>query len=110
MPTQNMNYWSSEAGWRSGSNNQFERLGHPGKYHSAISVATGETAYFTGSQYGYGAFLLGKGANSADTRIFVAGGGTMNGNDLAINTIYDISIEKVQSIGGTIFVFKRQQQ
>ena len=34
----------------------------------------------------------------------------MNGNDLAINTIYDISIEKVQSIGGTIFVFKRQQQ
>jgi hypothetical protein len=89
--------------------NQFQRLGFPGRYHSAITVATTATASFTGSNYGYGAILIGTGANTATSKIFVAGGGVIDGNDLRTGTIYDISAEKVQSTGGNIFVLKRQQ-
>ena len=89
--------------------NQFQRLGFPGRYHSAKTIATTVTASFTGSDYGYGAVLIGAGAATADTKIFVAGGGVIDGNDLVVGTIYDISPEKVQSTGGNIFVLKRQQ-
>ena len=102
-------YWSTAAGWRTASNTQFERLGIPGKYHSAIAVATTTTQSFTGSEFGAAAILLGNGADSATTKIFVAGGGVIDGNDLSSETIYDISPEQVQSTGGTIYVFKRQQ-
>lgn len=89
--------------------NQFQRLGFPGRYYSAKTIATTATASFTGSDYGYGAVLIGAGANSTATKIFVAGGGVIDGNDLVVGTIYDISPEKVQSTGGNIFVLKRQQ-
>ena len=88
---------------------QFNRLGIPGKYHSAVTVATTTTQSFTGSHYGYGAFMLGAGADDAATKIFVAGGGVIAGTDLSTETIYDISPSAVQSTGGNIFVFKRQQ-
>jgi len=88
---------------------QFSRLGFPGKYYGAFTVATTETASFTGSNYGYGAFLLGNGADDAATKIFVAGGGTIAGTDLSTETVYNISPEKIQCTGGNIFVFKRQQ-
>ncbi len=88
---------------------QFNRLGIPGKYHSAVTVATTTTQSFTGSHYGYGAFMLGASANDAATKIFVAGGGVIAGPDLSTGTIYDISPSAVQSTGGNIFVFKRQQ-
>jgi hypothetical protein len=88
---------------------QFNRLGIPGKYHSAVTVATTTTQSFTGSHYGYGAFMLGAGADDAATKIFVAGGGVLEGPDLTEKTIYDISPSAVQSTGGNIFVFKRQQ-
>lgn len=101
-------YWA-EGNWRTGSNSQFQRLGFPGKYHSAVAVATTATQSFTGSEYGAAAILLGNGADSAATKIFVAGGGVIAGTDLSSETIYDISPEQVQSTGGTIYVFKRQQ-
>tara|TARA_R100001594_G_scaffold15481_3_gene32496 strand:+ start:3006 stop:3305 length:300 start_codon:yes stop_codon:yes gene_type:complete len=89
--------------------NQFDRLGFPGRYHSAVAVATTVTQSFSGSMYGYGAFMLGNGADNAATKIFVAGGGVIAGPDLSTETIYDISPLQVQSTGGTIFVLKRQQ-
>jgi len=102
-------YWADNAGWRTSSNSQFERLGFPGKYHSAIAVATTTTQSFTGSEYGAAAILLGNGADNAATKIFVAGGGVIAGPDLSTETIYDITPKQVQSTGGTIYVFKRQQ-
>ncbi len=89
--------------------NQFDRLGFPGRYHSAFTVASTATASFTGSNYGYGAVLVGDSANTATSKIFVAGGGVIDGNDLTVGTIYDLTPEKVQSTGGNIFVLKRQQ-
>ena len=89
------------------SYSQFNKLGIPGKYHSAVEVATTTTQSFTGSFYGAAAILLGTGADNAATKIFVAGGGVIAGTDLSTETIYDIAPEQVQSTGGTIFVLKR---
>ena len=53
--------------------------------------------------------MLGAGADDAATKIFIVGGGVLAGTDLAEQTIYDIAPAAVQSTGGNIFVFKRQQ-
>ena len=95
----------------------FAERGYPGKYHSATTVATTTTASFTGSSagtvedhgYGAGAIMIGAGANVVASKIFVAGGGVINGNDLVVGTVYEISPVQVQSTGGNIFVLKRQQ-
>ena len=45
-------YWLPEGSSRSGSNiNQFEVLGHPGKYFSVFKYTSGQVD-FTGSNYG----------------------------------------------------------
>ena len=86
---------------------QFDKLGMPGKYHSAVAVATTVTQSFTGSFYGAAAILLGNGADTAGTKIIVAGGGVISGNDLSTETIYDIAPAQVQAKGGTILVLIR---
>ena len=102
---------TQHAGWSGGhkgepSSSYDRRLGFAGKYHSAVSVATTTTASFDG----YGAFMLGDSANSAATKIFVDGGATIAGTEFLERTIYDIAPEKVQSTGGTVYVFKRSGQ
>jgi hypothetical protein len=92
------------------ASSDYMRHGYPGKYHSAFVVATTETASFTGSNYGYGAILLGNGADDGATKISVAGSGAIiAGSDLSTERIYDISVDNVQCTGGNIFLFKRQQ-
>ncbi len=76
-----------------------------GKYHTVTAVATTTTGSF--GTNGASAILLGASAADAETKIFVAGGGVIAGNDLAVNTIYDISATSVQSTGGITYVFKR---
>ena len=102
---------TQHAGWAGGHKGEpsasiDRRIGYAGKYHSAVSVATTNTASFDG----YGAFMLGDGAADAATKIFVEGGATIAGTEFLIRTIYDIAPEKVQSTGGTIYVFKRSGQ
>jgi len=89
--------------------NQFAQKGFPGEYHSAITVAAGTTQSFTGSQFGYGAVMLGAGAAVSATKIHVAGGSTIDGDDLAVSTIYNISPSRVDANTGVVYVFKRQQ-
>ncbi len=91
------------------NHSQFEKFGFPGKYYSMTTVAAAATASFTGSEFGAAAFMIGASADTATTKIFVAGGGVFNGNDLPVETVFDISPERIQSHGGKIFVFKRQQ-
>ena len=95
---------------------QFDKFGFPGKYHSAVAIATTTSGSFTGSGastgdygYGYGAVMVGTSANVASSTIHVAGGGIIAGNDLVVGTIYDISPIEVRAYGGPIYVFKRQQ-
>ena len=45
------------------------RLGIPGKYYAAKKVTAGTTFEFTGSNYGYGAVVIGNAANTATTKI-----------------------------------------
>ena len=52
-------YWTPGAGWRTGSGfEMFDRLGHPGKYTMCKKLASSTTTTFTGSLYGFGAFLI----------------------------------------------------
>tara|TARA_R110000824_G_scaffold108857_3_gene256187 strand:+ start:1047 stop:1367 length:321 start_codon:yes stop_codon:yes gene_type:complete len=102
-PTQNQTWFAPRTG------SQFARLGYPGKYHSAIKIAGGATTTFTASLYGYGAVLIGTGGAVADTKIHVAGGAIIDGNDLIVGTIYPIAVEQVVANTGDVFVFKVQQ-
>ena len=86
--------------------NQFQRLGHPGRYYAAQTVQNG-TTNFTGSNYGYGALM--KEASAAGT-ITLSGGGTVNIAHLTAGTIYEMSPTKIVESGNkAVYVFKRQQ-
>jgi|TARA_R100001163_G_C5047436_1_gene184605 hypothetical protein len=77
-----------------------------GKYHSATVVAATTTGSFGAP--GAAAFMLGAGADDAETKIFVAGGGgPIAGTEFAVEKIYDIAVTSVQSTGGITYVFKR---
>ena len=95
-----MAYWTVESGSKQA------RLGHPGKYHSAQTVAAGATANFTGSNFGYSAVLLGDSAAVTATKITTFGGSTIDGDDLLVGHIYDIGVSKVVASGGAVFVFR----
>ena len=87
---------------------QESALGFPGKYHSAVIVAAGTTASFTGSQFGYGAFMIGDGAEIAATHIETMGGARIEGTDLAKEVVYDIVPKQVAAATGVVYVFKVQ--
>ena len=90
------------------NNNQFERLGSPGKYYGALVVATGTSASFTGSNYGYGAVMLSAGADVANSHLDVLEGGRIVGTDLTAGVVYDIAPEEIVAHTGPIYVFKVQ--
>ncbi len=85
--------------------NQFQRLGHPGRYYSVIKYTAGQTD-FTGSNYGYGAVIMKTHGGAA---IELSGGGSIDAVDLP-NDVIELSVSKIS--GGTsaeIYVLKRQQ-
>jgi hypothetical protein len=104
---------------------QFDRLGHPGKY-TQVYKHTGGEFYFTGSNYGYGAMMIGSGSvaefvKGDDNFISLSGGGDIPIMDLLggadgvsqnAPTIFDISVAYVTSSAvehANIYFFKRQQ-
>lgn len=100
-----MTYWASNAGWRSGSNNQAERLGHPGRYISALKYTTGQLD-LTGSDFGYGAILVKTAGNATAS---LSGGGDIGLADLP-NDVIELSVSKIYGgTGSVVYVFKRQQ-
>ena len=85
--------------------NQFDRLGHPGRYTSVIKYTAGQVD-FTGSNYGYGAVIM---KTEGSAVIHLSGGGSIDAVDLP-NDIVELSVAKIT--GGTsaeIYVLKRQQ-
>ena len=84
-----------------------ERLAIPGKYYAAKKVAAGSTFEFTGSNYGYGAVVIGNAANTATTKIHTINGDAFDGNDLAVGTIYEIAPQKIVANTGDVFALKR---
>ena len=86
--------------------NQFERIGHPGRY-TAVKSVNDETVNFTGSDYGYGAVMVGE--SSATGTITLSGGGAINIAHLTVGSIYELSPAIITVNAKTVYAFKRQQ-
>ena len=86
--------------------NVFERLGDPGKYFGSLSV-NNATVNFTGSNYGYGAIMVGE--SSATGTVTLSSGGSINLAHLTVGQIYDLSPAKITVNAKTVYALKRQQ-
>jgi hypothetical protein len=91
---------------QTGSSN-YERFGAAGTFYEATAVAAGTEASFDGA--GGAGVIIGAAAAQATTKLHVMGGGIVLGSDLLPKTMYDISVSKVEAVGGTVYVFRRQQ-
>jgi hypothetical protein len=84
---------------------QFERLGHPGKYTTALSYTSGQLD-LTGSNYGYGSIIVKTHGNATAS---LSGGGLIVLGDLTAGVIYDLSLAQIRGgTGSVIYVLKRQ--
>ena len=71
--------------------NQFERLGHPGRYYNSQTVSDGQTDY-TGSNYGVGAVIV----KTHGSAVFhLTGGGTVPAEDCEGAGFVELSVAKV---------------
>ena len=91
----------------SGNNgpDQFERLGHPGKYYSVLTYTSGQLD-LTGSNYGYGSVIV---KTSGNTTASLSAGGIISLGDLSAGVVYDLSVSKLT--GGSsaiIYLLKKQ--
>ena len=103
-----MSYWSDEAGWRSGSKNQDERLGTPGILNKVLTTGgTGQTD-FTSSNYGYGAVLV---SGSYTGTIVFSEGGSISCVGLSTGVVYEFSPKKISggvAGKGGVHAFKKR--
>jgi hypothetical protein len=82
----------------------FERLGHPGKWRRSVSCSTGTTV-FTGSLFGAGAIIVPTG--SAGT-VYLSDGGSIPLAALGSNgQIHEMSVEEVNVSSGVVYVMLR---
>ena len=86
--------------------NQFEKFGNPGKYYGALTV-NNATVNFTGSNYGYGAIIVGE--SSATGTITLSGGGSINLAHLTVGQVYDLSPAVITVNAKAVYALKRQQ-
>jgi len=92
-------------GYTATNQNQFDRLGHPGKYTTSYRYTSGQVD-FTGSNFGYGAILINTVGGATAS---LSNGGQIPLAHLSTNTIHELSISQIK--GGTnsiIYVLKRQ--
>mgnify|MGYP001020627834 CR=1 FL=1 len=88
-------------------NNDFERLGHPGKFYKVVECTSG-TTFFTGSNYGAGGILVPTGSNGT---VFLSNGGSIPASALvgSSTSIHELSVSAVTVSAGTIYVLIRNQ-
>jgi len=99
-PGQRYNFPPSQA-------DEFERKGHPGRFHRSIACTTGTTT-FTGSNFGAGGLIVPSGATG--TASLSLGGDISLGSLASTNPrIYEMSIRSVKVDGGTVYVLIRNQ-
>ena len=91
---------------QTGSSN-YERFGAAGTFYEVTAISAGTTGSFDGA--GGAGVLIGAAAAQATTKLHVMGGGIVLGSDLLPKTMYDISVSRVEAVGGTVYVFRRQQ-
>ena len=87
--------------------NQFDRLGHPGRI-THVHRFTGGQVDFTGSMYGYGAVKV---VGAGDASASLSGGGSIPLTKLASQAmIYPISVKQISGSANDsdVYVFKVQ--
>lgn len=85
------------------SNDDFSRLGHPGKWFKSLAVTGSVEVNFTGSNMGAGAIII----DTAGQTIHLSNGGIIPGSALSVDTIHELSISKVVSTSGTAYILFR---
>jgi hypothetical protein len=87
--------------------NDFERLGHPGRFHKSVTCTTGTTV-FTGSNFGAGGIIVPSGTTGTAS---LSLGGVIPLGALASGTVrvYELSLSSVKVDGGTVYVLIRNQ-
>jgi|7_EtaG_2_1085326.scaffolds.fasta_scaffold12709_1 hypothetical protein len=103
-----MDYWSSDAGWRTGSRANLERIGSPGKYGKTLTFSGGQLD-LTGSNAGYNALLI---VTAAQGTASLQDGGTIPFNSLSTGTVYDFAVSQLSgsvALATKAHVFKRDE-
>lgn len=115
-------------GYTATEQNQFDRLGHPGKWISVMKIEDTEQHDFTGSMYGYGGIMNANfratDAGVTSGTVVFSGGGEVALQDLfyyvgadgsdndtkgpRTDSILEFSIAQVKLSQGAVYVFKRQ--
>ena len=85
------------------SANDFERLGHTGRWIKSETITGGVETNFTGSNYGAGGIIV----TTAGQTIYLSNGGSIPGTALALNVVHELSVSKVVSTSGTCYVLTR---
>lgn len=90
--------------------NQFERLGHPGKFFKSVTCSSG-TTIFTGSNFGAGGIIVPAGTSGS---VELSGGGNipltaLSGSANAGTAIIELSVSSVTVNTGTVYVLLRNQ-
>jgi hypothetical protein len=100
MAVQPYDYPSSQA-------NDFERLGHPGRFHKSVTCTSG-TTIFTGSNFGAGGIIVPSGTTGTAS---LSLGGVIPLSVLAAGSVraYELSISSVKVDSGTVYVLIRNQ-
>jgi len=88
-----MSYWTGDAGWRSSSKSQHDRLGPTGRYVESFNYTDGDV-HFTGDKYGFGPFIINGLGDQPITASF-SGGGTLPMGNLTTGQLYDFSIIRI---------------
>lgn len=84
--------------------NDFERLGHPGKFLQSITCAVGTTT-FTGSNFGMGGLIVPGGASGT---AYFSKGGTIPLSALSgSQRIFEVSLSSVTVDSGTVYALIR---
>ena len=83
--------------------NDFNRLGHPGKWKKSLSLSG--TVWFTGSNYGVGAVLP---VTSAAGTAYLTEGGTVDLSKLVVGHIHELSVEHVEGASNVYALFRNQ--
>lgn len=109
--TNSQPYWT-DVDNSGNDNNQFDRLGPPAKYYDPIVWTTGQLD-LTGSNFGYGAYMVSASAIvDLKAELTYFGGASTTIASLTTGTIHDIAVSKVSGStlsGGGVYLFRRQQ-
>jgi len=100
----NSGYNGYQPNYVTGSVNQFENHGHPGKYVHAQTVAASRTVSFTGSNAGASGIIISGSSIGTAGQVTFTGGGQIEMNVLTPNTLYEFSVQQVTTPAATTAV------